>query len=61
MLFLLGIGGCSVIILSILGLMRAAGRADEGEERILGLISPAPCGDIEEDTPVRISGAAVVR
>jgi hypothetical protein len=50
-IILLGLGSCFSITL-IFGLLRASRRADEGEERILKIISPAPRDDITtlEDT-----------
>ena len=57
----LGIGGCVVIMLGIFCLTSAGRRADEGEERILELISPASCNDMEENTPIQTSEVAVVK
>jgi len=49
LLILFGLIGCFFITL-IFGLMRAGRRADEGEEKILEIISPAPRGSITEDS-----------
>jgi len=51
LLILLGLSSCSLITL-IFGLVRAGRRADEGEERILDIISSVPPDDTElEGTP----------
>jgi len=47
LLILFGLGSCSLITL-IFGLVRAGRRADEWEERILRIISPAPPDDVPE-------------
>ena len=49
LIILFGLIGCSFIAL-IFGLMRAGRRADEGEEKILEIISPAPRVNITEDS-----------
>lgn len=49
---LLGTSGCVVIMLGIFGLASVVRRADEGEERILKLISLASRDDVKENMPV---------
>jgi hypothetical protein len=49
LLTLFGLIGCSLITL-IFGLMRAGRRADEGEEKILEIMSPASRESITEDS-----------
>jgi len=63
LLILLGIGGCVVIMLGIFSLVSAGRKADEGEERILELISLASRNDIDikENTPVQTSEVALVK
>lgn len=54
LLFILFSLGCCFFITLILGLLKAARRADEAEERILGLISP----DVTEDKVIARPGKA---
>lgn len=70
LIILFGLIGCSLIVL-IFGLMRAGRRADEGEEKILEVMSPAPLHSIAEDSadvqvqhaslPVSTSKASVAK
>jgi hypothetical protein len=57
----LGLGGYALITLGIFGLVSAGRKADEGEKRILELISPAAHNDTKKDAPVQTSEAAVAQ
>ncbi len=44
---LFGLGSCFFLVF-IVGLLKAASRADDGEERILEIISPMPSDDMAD-------------